>query len=201
MDDGSACPYCGARSTAPSLSKRMSASGQWKSRGWMNKAGVAVAVLVAVNVWFVVTREVGPDRDLEALHSGEEAVRVCGEAVESRLAARNPSIVGPGRPDYLQGGEYEVRLAIELRDGARRTRNEVVCELQFRAGSWRTCLWVRNDQPKRLLPAEFGHFARRILVVIVVARPFMLDVHVDTSQVGISGIPDVEGGERNAGRV
>ena len=88
--------------------------------------------LVAVNVWLAVTREVGPDPGVEALHSEEDAVRVCSEAVESRLAARNPAIVG-GRPDYLQGGEYEVRLAVELRDGTRRAKNEVLCEVQFRA--------------------------------------------------------------------
>ncbi len=132
QDDGSACPYCGARS-APTLSKRMSGSGQWDSPGWMKKAVVAVAVLVAFNLWFVATREVGPDPEVEALHSEEEAVRVCSEAVESRFAARNPSIGGLGRTEYLQGGEYEVRLAVELQGGAGRTRNQVLCQLQFTA--------------------------------------------------------------------
>ncbi len=131
--DKRACPYCGARSVDPTLAKAMSEGGKGDSRGWMKKAGVAVAALVAANVWFALTREVGPDPEVEALHSEEDAVRVCREAVESRLAARNPSIVGPGRPEYLQGGEYEVRLAVELRDRARRTRNEVLCEVQFRA--------------------------------------------------------------------
>ena len=107
----------------------------------MNKAVVAVAVLVAFNVWFVVTRDRGPDPEVEALHSEEEAVRVCSEAVESRLAARNPSILGPGRPEYLQGGEYEVRLAVELWDRARRTRNEVLCQLQFTADTG----WIVED--------------------------------------------------------
>ncbi len=132
--DGSACPYCGARSVHPSLSQRMSGSGQFDSPGWKNKALVAMAVLVAVNVWFAVTREAGPDPAVEALHSGEDAVRVCREAVESRLAARNPAIVS-GRPEYLQGGEYYVRLAVELQasTGRGRASNEVLCEVQFRA--------------------------------------------------------------------
>ena len=102
---------------------------------------VAVVVLVALNLWAAATREVGPDPEVEALHSEEEAVRVCREAVESRLAARNPSIVGPGRPEYLQGGEYEVRLAIELQDGRRRTRDEVLCQLQFTAETG----WIVED--------------------------------------------------------
>ncbi len=102
---------------------------------------VAVVVLVALNLWATATREVGPDPEVEALHSEEEAVRVCREAVESRLAARNPSIVGPGGPEYLQGGEYEVRLAVELQDGRRRTRDEVLCQLQFTAETG----WIVED--------------------------------------------------------
>ena len=101
--------------------------------GGMKKALVAVVVLVALNLWFVSTREVGPDPEVEALHSEEEAVRVCSEAVESRFAARNASIVGLGRTEYLQGGEYEVQLAVELQDGTRRTSDQVLCQLQFTA--------------------------------------------------------------------
>ena len=107
----------------------------------MKKALVAVVVLVALNVWFVATREVGPDPEVEALHSEEEAVGVCREAVESRFAARNPSIVGLGRTEYLQGGEYDVRLEVELRDGTRRTRDEVLCQLQFTAETG----WIVED--------------------------------------------------------
>ncbi len=140
QDDGLVCPYCGARS-APTLSKRMSGSGQWDSPGWRNKAVVAVAVLVAFNVWFVVTRDVGPDLEVEALHSEEEAVRVCSEAVESRFAARNPSIVGLGRTEYLQGGEYEVRLVVELQECTRRTSDPVLCQLQFTAETG----WIVED--------------------------------------------------------
>ena len=129
------CPHCGALSKGP-------LGLPWGySRGWMKKAMVAVVVLVALNLWAAATREVGPDPEVEALHSEEEAVRVCREAVESRLAARNPSIVGPGRPEYLQGGEYEVRLAIELQDGRRRTRDEVLCQLQFTAETG----WIVED--------------------------------------------------------
>ena len=102
---------------------------------------VAVGVLLALNVWFTATREVGPDPSVEALHSEEDAVRICSEAVESRLAARNPSILGPGQPDYLQGGEYEVRLAVELQDGIRRTSDEVLCQLQFTAETG----WIVED--------------------------------------------------------
>ena len=94
---------------------------------------VAVAVLVALTVWRAVTREVGPDPEVEALHSEEEAVRVCREAVASRLAAQDPSILGSGRPEYLQGGEYDVWLAVELQDGIRRARYDVLCEVQFSA--------------------------------------------------------------------
>ena len=119
----------------------MSGGGQQDPWGWMKKGVVAVVVLVALNGWFAVTREVGPDPEVEALHSEEEVVRVCHEAVESRLAARNPSILSPGRPDYLQGGEYEVRLALELQDGIRRTSDEVLCQLQFRAETG----WIVED--------------------------------------------------------
>ena len=90
---------------------------------------------------FIATREAGPDPGVEALHSEEEAVRVCSEAVESRFTARSPSIVDLGRTEYLQGGEYEVWLAVELRDGARLTRNEVLCQLQFTAETG----WIVED--------------------------------------------------------
>ncbi len=119
----------------------MSGSGQWDSPGWMIKAIVGVAVLVTLHVWVVVTREVGPDQEVEALHSEEEAVRVCSEAVESRFTGRNPSIVGLGGTEYLQGGEYEVRLAVELQDGIRRARYEVLCEVQFSAETG----WIVED--------------------------------------------------------
>jgi hypothetical protein len=88
-------------------------------------------VLVGINAWFVMTREAGPDPEAEALHSVEDAVGVCSDAVLSQLSARNPSILGVGRTDYLQGGEYEVRLPVALRTGGRRSEAEVLCQLQF----------------------------------------------------------------------
>lgn len=99
----------------------------------MEKALVVVVVLVAVNAWRSMTIDVGPDPAVEALHSEEEAVLACREAVESRLATQDPLIVGPGRSEYLQGGEYDIWLAVELRDGTRRTRADVLCEVQFTA--------------------------------------------------------------------
>ena len=81
------------------------------------------------------------DPEVEAQHSEEEAVRVCRDAVESRLAARDPSIVGPGRPEYLQGGEYDVRLEVELDDGTLRTGKEVLCQVQFTSETG----WVVED--------------------------------------------------------
>ena len=107
----------------------------------MKKALIAVAVLAALNFWFLATRDVGPDPEVEALHSEEAAVRVCGEAVESRFAARNPSITGLGQTEYLQGGEYDVRLTVELQDGVRRNRVGVLCQLQFTAAAG----WILED--------------------------------------------------------
>ncbi len=107
----------------------------------MKKAMAVVGVLVAVNIWIYVTRDDGPDPELEALHSEEEAVDVCREAVGSRLAARRPSIMGPGRPEYLQGGEYEVRFLVELQTGARRSEDEALCQLQFTAETG----WIVED--------------------------------------------------------
>lgn len=102
---------------------------------------VAVAGLVALNVWVAVNRNVGPDPEVEALHSEQEAVRVCREEVESRFASRDPSVVGPGRPEYLQGGEYAVRLAVEFQGSAPRARGEVSCQLQFTAETG----WIVED--------------------------------------------------------
>ena len=75
----------------------------------------AVVVLVVLNVWRA--------------------------AVESRLAARDPTIVDPGRPEYLQGGEYDVRLAVALDEGTLRTRNEVLCQVQFTSETG----WIVED--------------------------------------------------------
>ena len=119
------CPHCGA------LAKGLLGLPSGYSRGWTKKLLIGVVVLAAINVWAVANRDVGPDPTVEALHSEEEAVLVCREAVESRLAARNPSIVGLGPSEYLQGGEYEVWLVVELQDGAGRTADQILCQLQF----------------------------------------------------------------------
>ena len=105
------------------------------SGGWRNKALAVAAVLLVVNIWLTLTNEVGPDPEIEALHSEEEAVLLCRRAVDSELAARNPSPLDPGRPEYLQGGEYDVRFEVELRDGTRRVRETVRCQVQFTVGS------------------------------------------------------------------
>ena len=101
----------------------------------------AVVVLVVLNVWSVLTGDVGPDPEVEALHSEAEAVRLCRDAVESRLAARDPSIVTPGRPEYLEGGEYNVRFGVELDDGTLRTRDEVLCQVQVTSETG----WIVED--------------------------------------------------------
>ena len=119
------CPHCGA------LAKGLLGLPAGYSKSWTKKLLIGVVVLGAINVWAVANRDVGPDPAAEALHSEEEAVLVCREAVESRLAARNPSIVGLGPSEYLQGGEYEVWLVVELQAGAVRAADQVLCQLQF----------------------------------------------------------------------
>ena len=119
------CPHCGA------LAKGLLGLPSGYSRGWTKKLLIGVVALAAINVWAVANRDVGPDPAAEALHSEEEAVLVCREAVESRLADRSPSIVGLGPSEYLQGGEYEVWLVVELQAGAARIADQVLCQLQF----------------------------------------------------------------------
>ena len=101
----------------------------------------AVAVLVVLNVWRAGTKDVGPDPEVEALHSEGEAVRLCRDAVQSQLGARDPSIVDSGRAEYLQGGEYDVRLVVELDDGNFRTTDTVICQAQFTAETG----WIVED--------------------------------------------------------
>ena len=93
----------------------------------------AVVVLVGLNLWWARTRQVGPDPEVEALHSPQEATSQCQASIESRFASQSPSIVGLLHVKYLQGGEYEVRGSIEFRDGSRRVRHEVLCVAQFTA--------------------------------------------------------------------
>jgi hypothetical protein len=97
-DDARAnCRYCGVPSASQTLSKGTFGRAPEASRSWRGKALFTVVLLVMLNVWRAATGDVGPDPEVEALHSEEEAVRVCRDAVESRLAARDPSIVGPER--------------------------------------------------------------------------------------------------------
>ncbi len=107
----------------------------------MGKAIFALAVLVGLNLWRAATREAGPDPEVEALHSPEEAIRICRDAVQSQLAARDPSLVDPGRSEYLQGGEYDVRLVVELDDGNFRSTDAVLCQAQFTAETG----WIVED--------------------------------------------------------
>jgi len=119
----------------------MFGKGPGVSGGWQGKAMFVLVVLVVVNLWRGATTEDGPDPGAEALHSEEEAVRVCRDAVQSRFAARNPSIVPPEQPEYLQGGEYEVRLVVELDDDGFRTGEVVLCQVQFTAETG----WIVED--------------------------------------------------------
>lgn len=105
----------------------------WGSKGLVNKALILVVALVAVTIWQAGTRDVGPDPEEEALHSPQEASDQCRSAIESRFASQRPLIVGPLRAEYLQGGEYEVRGTLELVDGSRRARHDVLCVAQFEA--------------------------------------------------------------------
>ena len=114
---------------------------QGVSQGWQGKALLVLAVLVVLNVWRGATRDAGPDPEVETLHSGEEAIRICRDAVQSQLAARDPSLVDPGRSEYLQGGEYDVRLVVELDEGNFRSTNTVLCQAQFTAETG----WIVED--------------------------------------------------------
>jgi hypothetical protein len=100
------------------------------------KMMIAVVVLVGLNLWLKSTRDIGPDPALEALHSSPEAIHQCQEAINARFASQRPN-VGLLAAEYLQGGEYEIRGSLRLRDGRREIRYEVVCVAQFDAtGGW-----------------------------------------------------------------
>jgi len=49
--------------------------------------------------------------------------------------------VPPEQPEYLQGGEYEVRLVVELDDDGFRTGEVVLCQVQFTAETG----WIVED--------------------------------------------------------
>ena len=92
---------------------------------------LVIVVLVGANLWGAVTGGGGPDPAVEALHSPQEATSQCQASIESRFASQSPSIAGSLQVEYLQGGEYEVRGSLELRDGSRRVQHEVLCVAQF----------------------------------------------------------------------
>jgi hypothetical protein len=93
----------------------------------------AIVVLVGLNLWQARTHQTGPDPEVEVLHSPQEAASQCQASIESRFASQSPSIEGLLHTKYLQGGEYEVRGSIGLRDGSRRVRHDVLCVAQFTA--------------------------------------------------------------------
>ncbi len=100
---------------------------------------ILIVVLVAVIIWQAVASDVGPDPAEEALHSAQEAIAQCRAAIESRFASQRAVILGPLQAEYLQGGEYDVRGILELADGLRRPRHDVLCVAQFEAtGGWDT---------------------------------------------------------------
>ncbi len=118
------CPYCGARSFG-------SGGGGGLSRGRLS-ALVLIFVLIVANVYLAMTRESGPPPELEALHSSEEAIRQCRQGIESRLSDRSGTVQGSLEAEYLQGGEYVVRGAVNVVEGGIRVTRTVLCEAQFR---------------------------------------------------------------------
>ena len=96
---------------------------------------LVVAVLVGLNIRQATSRAVGPDPELEALHSPQEALQVCRVALDSQLLGQDPEIVRPLQVEYFQGGEYEVTGTVDVRVGGRRVRRDALCELQFRPES------------------------------------------------------------------
>ena len=122
------CPHCGALNP-----EGAAGTGKGGAPAWLGKALVLIAVLGVANVWQATSRDVGPDPELEALHSPQAAIRLCGEAFDSVFAGQNPSIVGTPEAFYLQGGEYEIVAAVELLEGRSRDRRGARCEIQFSA--------------------------------------------------------------------
>lgn len=128
-DDREDCPYCGALSAARVTARDLPNRAGRAPRGWRGTLISLVVVLLALNVWRSLNRDFGPDPEVEALHSEAAAIDVCVEAVKSQLV--DPTFLGPGRPEYLQGGEYDVWLNVEVQEGRRRTRDDILCQVQF----------------------------------------------------------------------
>ena len=124
-----ACAKCGA--LIPESERETGSSHR------LRNALVFVFVLVAVNVYLVMTRETGPPPELEALHSSEDAIRHCREGIEGRLSGSSGTVQGSLEAEYLQGGEYTVRGAVTVMEGRSRVTRPVFCEAQFRPeGGW-----------------------------------------------------------------
>ena len=122
-----ACPDCGALIDGPGRDDGSSA------RTW--KALALALALAAFVVYSGMVRETGPARELEALHSSEEAIVQCRQGIESRLADRSGTVQGLLEAEYLQGAEYVVRGDVSVMNGRRRVTSSVLCETQFRPES------------------------------------------------------------------
>ena len=125
------CPNCGTANVQESVEKRKK-GGLVSSRGRIVVVFLVLAILAGLNVWQATTRITGPDPQEEALHSPQEALRLCREALDLQLSEQDPEIVSELEVEYLQGGEYEVTATVDLRAETSRTRREALCELQFR---------------------------------------------------------------------
>jgi len=86
---------------------------------------------VGLNLWQATRGTEGPDPELEALHSSEEAREQCRVALRSQFPQQDPEIVGLGEVEYLQGGEYEVMATVVLRSRRGSRQVQALCELQF----------------------------------------------------------------------
>ncbi len=129
------CPNCGAENSPDAVADGKAGDGLGGSRARSLGVLLLLVVLAALNVWQARTTPSGPDPEEEALHSSEEALQKCRTALEAQLSGRSFEIVSPFDVEYLQGGEYEVTATLDVEDGARRGRREVLCELQFTAGA------------------------------------------------------------------
>ena len=123
------CPSCGTENRRSSAGKKK--GGLFGSSRRVAAAYLAVAALVGMNLWQATRGTEGPDPELEALHSSQEAIQVCRVALDSQLLRQDPEIVRLLQVEYFQGGEYEVRATVVLRSRNRRRQVQALCELQF----------------------------------------------------------------------
>ena len=123
------CPSCGTENLRSSAGKKK--GGLFGSSQRVAAAYLAVAALVGLNLWQATGGTEGPDPELEALHSSEEAREQCRVALRSQFPQQDPEIVGLGEVEYLQGGEYEVMATVVLRSRRGSRQVQALCELQF----------------------------------------------------------------------